>query len=196
MLGISGTDSDNLLNLMIKQVSASIENYLGYNLKRNTYTEELHAVNFRQLLKLSHYPIKTVSAVSINDDEIEDYQVIPEWANIGFLYRGNGWCGNCYTRGMDGDIVSGEYSIKVTYVSGYYLPDDTNYVEDNADSLPYGIVTACMKGVLEMYNKRGMDGVKAHSEGGISTTFADVKDSGLSEAVTALLSPFKEIGVA
>ena len=195
LLGISGTEQDTKLNLLIKNVSAKITNYLGFSLARSTYTEELHSVNNNQLLKLSHFPIKSVSAVTINDDEIDDY-LINEYAPIGFLYRAIGWCGNYYTRGMTHDIVSGEYSIKVTYIAGYYLPGDENYVEGSPDSLPYDIVTACMNGVVEVYNRQGMQGIKAHSEGGISDTFADTEESGLSKSVTSLLVNFKELGVA
>lgn len=196
LLGISGTEKDGLLNLMIKQVSSSIENYLGYKLERAIYNEELHSVNNAQLLKLSHFPIQSVSEVSINDDVIDDYKVLPEYSQIGFLYRASGWCGGYYTRGMTNDIVSGEYSIKVTYTAGYYLPNDENYTEGDDDSLPYGIVNACMKSVVETYNKQGVEGLKSHSEGGISDTFADTDASGLSKSITSLLDLYKEIGVA
>lgn len=195
LLGISGTDQDTKLTLMIKQVSSMITSYLGFSLQRATYTQEIHSVNNNQLLKLSHFPIKSVSAVTINDDVITDY-MLNEYAPIGFLYRASGWCGNYYTRGMTHDIVSGEYSIKVTYVAGYYLPGDEGYVEGSADSLPYDIVTACLNGVTELYNKQGMQGIKAHSEGGISDTFADTEESGLSKSVTSLLVNFRELGVA
>lgn len=196
LLNITDTSQDDKLTLMIKQVSSQIVSYIGTDLKRATYTDEVHSVNNNQLLKLSHLPIKSVSSVSINDVEIDDYKLIENYSKIGFLYRGAGWCGNYYTRGMDSDIVSGEYSIKVTYVAGYYLPNDSGYVEGNADSLPFDIQTACINGVIEVYNRQGSEGIKSHSEGGISTTFADTNRSGLSLSVTSILDKYKEIGVA
>lgn len=195
LLGISGTTEDTKLNLIIKSVSAQIVNYLGRPLERKTYTEELHTVNNNQLLKVRHYPIQSVSEITINGSEVDDYVLTEENNNNGFIYRGCGWCGNYYTRGMTHDIVSGEMSIKVTYTAGYYLPDNTDYTEGAEDSLPYDIVSACLSACVDAYRMQGMEGIKSHSEGGISTTFGDTKN-GFSEKVLSVLSAYKEIGVA
>ena len=62
ILGISQQDTtkDAKLTLMIKGVSAQIENYIGYKLGYGTYTEELHNVNSRQLIQLNHFPLREV----------------------------------------------------------------------------------------------------------------------------------------
>ena len=129
----------------------------------------------------------------------DDWKLIPEFSRWGNLYRGNGWTGGEYTRGFTHDVVSGVFEIIVNYSAGYYLPGDTHYVEGAADSLPYVIVTACMKTVelLYSYESMGAVGLKAHHEGNISDTFADgASDTDLSSGVKKMLAPFVRIGLA
>lgn len=193
------TTQDAKLNLMIKQTSALIEGFLGYSLKRAEYTEELHSTNDRQLIQLNHFPLQSVSSVFANDVSVEDYKVLPEYARWGRLYRGNGWSGACYTRGFTHDVVAGVWNIKVTYIAGYYLPGDTGYVEGAEDSLPYDIITCCLNSIVEKYNfeAMGAKGLKAHTEGHISDTYADsANDIGLSESAKKVLSKYVYYGIA
>lgn len=199
-LGISGNTLDDVLTLYIKQVSSQIEAYLGYPLSRQE-NEEVHSVNNEQLLLLDNQPIQSVSSVDIGGITIDDYKVLPKYAKVGMLYRGSGWCGGYYTRGMTHDVVSGVYEINVSYISGYYLPNDSEYVDGASDSLPYDIVSACLVGCAELYNVRAnsADGIKAYSEGGISMTFVDsgtMADCGLSAKVCSLLVDYKRQAVA
>lgn len=200
-LGITETTQDDLLTMLIKQTSAHIQNYLGYSLERKDNTE-VYNVNNNQLLLLDNQPIQTVTRVKINETEITDYKIIPKWAKVGILYRGLGWCGDYYTRGMTHDIVSGVFEIEVKYTSGYYLPSDVeHYVEGAEASLPYDILSACIIGCAEAYNLKmnNGEGIKSYSEGGISTTFADggsMADSGLSAKVASMLVEYKREGIA
>lgn len=201
LLNISSEDTtqDAKLNLYIKQVSAQIESYLGYKLARKEYTEELHAVNCRQLLSLNHFPIQSVTTVTHNGEVIDDYKILPEYAKWGRLYREYGWCGNLITQGFEHDVVSGAYDYKVTYTAGYYLPGDTGYVEGADDSLPYDISVACANMVVLKYNydAQGATGLKAHSEGNISDTYGDgASDIGLSESCKLALKKYVFYGVA
>ena len=201
LLGISASDTshDDKLNLFIKMASGKIEGFLGYSLARASYTDELHAVNYRQLLPLNHFPIQSVSAVTANDEAITDYKVLPEYARWGNLYRGNGWGGSVYTRGFTHDTVSGVYDVKVSYIAGYYLPGDTGYVEGSPDSLPYDIVSVCIDLVIQKFklDEAGAVGLKAHTEGHISDTYGDeANDVGLSISARTLLSKYIYYGVA
>ena len=201
MLNISASDTslDDKLNLLIKQVSAQIESYLGYKLARKDYTEELHAVNCRQLLSLNHFPIQSVTSVTHNGEEVTDYLVIDEYSKWGRLYRKFGWGGQLITQGFEHDVVSGAYDYKVTYVAGYYLPGDTDYVEGADDSLPYDISVACANMVVLKYNydAQGATGLKAHSEGNISDTYGDgASDISLSESCKLALKKYCFYGVA
>ena len=200
-LGITTADFDEKLTIIIKMVSSQIENYIGYSLSRKNNIDEVHSVNYEQLLLLACQPIQSVSAVTIGDTAITDYKILPKYSKVGMLYRGNGWAGNYYTRGMTYDAVSGFYEIKVSYVSGYYLPDDENYTEGADDSLPYDIQTACIVACSELFNRNSnkADGIKSYSEGGISTTFVDsgsMADCGLSDKVCSMLVEYKRQAVA
>lgn len=201
MLNISASDTslDDKLNLLIKQVSAQIESYLGYKLARKEYTEELHAVNCRQLLSLNHFPIQSVTSVTHNGEEITDYLVIDEYSKWGRLYRKFGWGGQLITQGFEHDVISGAYDYLVSYTAGYYLPGDTEYVEGADDSLPYDISVACANMVVLKYNydAQGATGLKAHSEGNISDTYGDgASDIGLSESCKLALRKYCFYGVA
>lgn len=199
-LGITTTTQDDLLTMLIKQASAMIENYLGYPLARAENTE-VHNVNNNQLLLLDKQPIQSVASVEIGGQAITDFKLIPKYSSVGILYRGLGWCGEYYTRGMTYDAVSGVYEIEVVYTSGYYLPNDTGYVEGASDSLPYDIVTACILACAEAYNVKmnNAEGIKSYSEGGISTTYADkgtMADCGLSDKVCSMLVDYRKQAVA
>lgn len=201
MLNISASDTslDDKLNLLIKQVSAQIESYLGYKLARKDYTEELHAVNCRQLLSLNHFPIQSVAGVTHNGEAVTDYKIIPEYSKWGRLYREFGWSGKLITQGFEHDIVSGAYDYEVSYTAGYYLPGDTGYVEGASDSLPYDISSACCDMVCLKYklDEQGAVGLKSHSEGNISDTYADcASDTGLSESCKLALKKYCFYGVA
>jgi len=200
-LGISGDTQDAKLTMLIKMVSSQIEAYIGYSLSRKTNTEEVHSVNNEQLLLLDNQPIQSVTEVTIGGAEVTDYKLIPKYSKVGMLYRGLGWCGAYYTRGMTYDVVSGKYEIEVSYISGYYLPSDEGYVEGASDSLPYDILSACLVACSELWNvkQNGAEGIKSYSEGGISTTFTDtgsMADCGLSDKVCSMLVDYKRQAVA
>lgn len=175
LLGITDDTHDAKLLMLIKSASAKIEGYIGYSLGRKEYTNEEHAVNDLQLLQLNHFPLQTVTSVTAGGGSITDYKIIPEYARWGRLYRGYGWTGNEFVRGFTHDVVSGVYEIAVTYTAGYYLPNETGYVEGADGSLPYDIVAVCLDLVVMRYNAEasGAIGLKAHTEGHISDTYTD-----------------------
>lgn len=197
------TTSDAKLTILIEAVSALIARAVGYQIKRATITDEVHAINNRQYIQLNSCPIQSVTSVTINDEAITDFSIVPNMAQLGFLYRGTGWTGAYYTRGMTYDPVAGERSIKVTYVSGWYLPGDVDYTKDADDSLPLDIQNAVMQAVIEKYrvNVREAEGVKSHTEGGISDTYNTGSSgvsvfAGLSDTVYSMIQPYIKVGVA
>ena len=201
MLNISAEDTtqDDKLNLLIKQYSALIEGYIGYKLARANYTEEVHCENNRQVIYLNHFPVQSVSSVTVGGESITDYKLLPEYTRWGGLYRGLGWGGKAFVRGFTHDIVAGVWDILVSYTAGYYLPNDTGYVEGADDSLPYDITTCCLNLVVEKYNLdlMGAVGLKAHSEGNISDTYGDcANEIGLTESAKKLLDKYVFYGVA
>jgi hypothetical protein len=196
---LDDTTKDAKLNLMIKQFSSLIEGFIGYKLARAEYTEEVQAEDNRQLLQLNHFPLQSVSSVTVGGEAIEDWKLFPVYARWGRLYRGLGWGNKAYTRGFTHDIVGGVWDVKVSYIAGYYLPNDNAYVEGAEDSLPYDISTCCLNLVVEKYNldAMGATGLKAHSEGHISETYSDnANNVGLSESAKLLLKKYVYYGVA
>lgn len=201
LLGISQEDTtkDDKLTLLIKSASAKIEGFIGYSLQRANYTEEVHSVNNRQLLQLNHFPIQSVSSVTVKDVPITDYKLFPEYQKWGRLYRGYGWTGDYYTRGFTHDLVSGFWEVEVSYTAGYYLPNDEGYVEGGESSLPYEIVALCMETVVVKYNleQSHATGLRSHSEGGISESYGDDScDVGLSASAKETLAKYVWYGVA
>lgn len=200
-IGIDSEDFDDKLTLLIKIVSAQIENYLGYPVARSVNVGEVHSVNNEQLLLLDGQPIQSVENVKIGGVEIDDYKLIPKYSKVGMLHRGIGWCGDYYTRGMTYDVVSGVYEIEIDYTSGWYLPGDEGYTEGSADSLPFDILSACLVACSELWNlkQNNAEGIKSYSEGGISTTFADggsMADCGLSDKVCSMLVDYRRQAIA
>ena len=197
MLDISDNTQDDKLNLIIKNISSKIESYIGYKLGRKTYTDEIQAVNNNQVVYFNHFPIQSVASVSINDVPVDDYKILPKYSVNGGLYRGAGWCGMMYTRTMEQDIVSGSWSIKATYTAGYYLPNDTKYVDGNDDSLPYDIINACLNECVLNYNMAHSVGLKSYSEGGQSVTLADnLSNMSLSVGTKEVLNNYKYYAIA
>lgn len=201
MLNISPEDTskDNKINLLIKQYSALIQAYIGYRLARAEYVDELQCENNRQVIYCNHFPIQSVQSVEVGDESISDFKILPEYSVWGGLYRGEGWGSKCFTRGFTHDAVGGVWDVKVSYTAGYYLPGDEGYSEGAADSLPYDIVSVCMNCVVEKYNLDAMGaiGLKSHSEGHISDTFADgANDTGLNANAKTALSRYVFYGVA
>lgn len=201
MLNISleDTTQDAKLNLLIKQYSALIEGYIGYKLARAEYTEEVHCENNRQVFYLNHFPVQSVSSVTVGGESITDFKILPQYARWGGLYRGLGWGQKAFVRGFTHDIVSGVWDILTTYVAGYYLPDDEGYVEGAEDSLPYDISVCCLNLIVEKYNLDAMGavGLKGHTEGHITDTYSDEANNvGLSESAKKLLDKYVFYGVA
>lgn len=201
MLNIPADDTsqNDKLNLLIKQYSALIEGYIGYKLARANYTEEVHCENNRQVIYLNHFPLQSVSSVTVGGMSITDSKLIPQYTRWGGLYRGLGWGDKAFVRGFTHDIVSGVWDILVSYTAGYYLPDDEGYVAGNDDSLPYDITTCCLNLVVEKYNLDAMGavGLKGHTEGHITDTYSDEANNvGLSESAKKLLDKYVFYGVA
>ena len=195
------TSKDAKISLLIAQVSSLVSSYLGYDPQRKVVTSELHAVNGRQYLQLNRQPIQSIESVLLQGSPVTDYQTDEQDLAVGMLYRGAGWCGTYYTRNMTGDPFAGAREILVSYTAGWWLPGDAEFTMFAPDSLPVEIQTAVIGEVIRAYraNVRGSEGLKAHSEGGISDTFADASagiGKALSDTARSALSGFVRIVIA
>lgn len=198
-ISVQDTSQDAKLNLLIKQYSALIEGYIGYKLARANYTEEVHCENNRQVIYLNHFPVQSVSSVTVGGGSITDFEILPQYARWGGLYRGLGWGQKAFVRGFTHDIVAGVWDILVSYTAGYYLPNDVGYTEGAENSLPYDITTCCLNLVVEKYNLDAMGavGLKSQTEGHKTETYSDEANNvGLSESAKKLLDKYVFYGVA
>jgi hypothetical protein len=199
LLDIADTSQDAKLALLGRRVSGQIRQELNYNPVWTSYVGERHAVNNRQLLQLGAQPIQSISSITIDGIAIPDFEPVgadPDNDAAGLVYRGVGWCGNWYTRGLENDPVAGFHSILVSYVGGWHLPGDPDYEEDDPGSLPDSLAQAAIQATCEAFNilESGGVGMQDHNEGKVKDTFR--ADAGLSQTVLDMLSPFKRTAVA
>ena len=211
-LDISTTDTskDAKLQLFIDNISSQIEQYLGYPVKHTSYTNDAYAINNQQILYLRQQPIQSVSAVSVDGvpltaNQEAGYYLSPDDAANGRLYRAIGWCGKMYSREMTYDAFAGARTILVSWVGGWYLPGDSDYVKGDFDSLPYGITAACINEIVPIYRRNALrgEGLKGYSEGGISFSYqvrgnenGELDSAGLSTTTQGMLNPFRRWAVA
>lgn len=187
LLGIATEDTakDALLEAIISKVSAAICAYTGRSFKRATYTAEPYAVNGQPYLYLNAWPIQTITSISLAGAVLTlnvDYYMSALDAQVGRLYRPQGWQGAMLSRGLIPDAYEGDRDILVTYTAGYYLPDDvttppadTHYIAGAADSLPADLQAIAEAAVCIRYGAltKGADGLTSIKEGGAAYTFEE-----------------------
>lgn len=208
-LDITTTTYDTKLQLFIDRISAQMVAYLNFPVKRATYTDEVHPINNRQYLMLDNKPIQEVTACTIDGVTVtegtadDSFQYTTSDAMNGMLYRGIGWCGRYYTRNMTYDPVGGARVILVTYVAGWYLPDDAEYDQGQFNSLPEAISSAAIEEVVRKYRKNisKSEGLTSFREGGMSWTWEGTKNvsldgAGLSDDTIAVLNLYRRLAVA
>ena len=171
----ANTTKDSLLNLLIGGVSAHIESYLGRSLAIADYIEKIYPSG-TQVLQMENWPIHTVAyvkqdAVSLVVDT--DYFLYPQYIRCGQIYRGSGWYGASYLRGLTGDSFSREINLEVSYNAGYNLPGDSVQTYP----LPLDISMVCQMMVADLYQKISTNNfasnLTGYTEGGISFTWQD-----------------------
>jgi hypothetical protein len=218
-LDVSNTIKDVKLQLFIDTISEQMISYLGYQARRTTYASEIHSINNNELLYLKGAPIQSVSSVVVGGVAVlpgsgdDQYQYDDTDAKAGRIYIGTGFCGNYYTRNMTYDPVAGMRSISVSYIAGWYLPEDTGYKIANAktfnvsDSVPYAISLACIQEVVQKYrrNVARAEGLINYKEGGIAYGWGASSMSaqgnigslaGLSQECCAVLNMYRRFAIS
>ena len=205
-LEITSTTKDVKLQMFIDNISAQVQIYLGYPTKLTTYTNERHAINNLQYMYLDAANIQTVTAVTIDGLTVtagtgdDNYQMSPADAIAGRLYRGIGWQGRYFVRGMTYDPVAGARTVLVSYTAGWLFPDDALYSKGTSDSVPPEISAAVMQEVVSKYRKSSMsgEGLTSYREGGESWTWDISKNgnAGLSDDLVGVLNGWKRWAVA
>lgn len=196
----SVTIYDALIEDLINLYSSAICQYLGRTLKRTTHTDEVYTVNNYQYIYLEEYPVQSISAVKLQDVALvlnTDFYTTPTDLAVGRIYKPDGWFGRNWARGTFPDAFCGARDIKVSYISGYYLPADVGYQAGASASLPLGLQMACNNAICTKYLKLGTEGLKQLTEGGLSYTWFDPKENigGFDLMTAGMLNQYKRVSV-
>ena len=160
-----------LVELLINKASSWVEQQVGRPLGKNTYRELYEADGQQELVTLK-YPIVSVDYVKeagrIVPPELYDYG---QTANIGVIYRDDGWLRAGYRRGLANDIIETKRNIEVCYTAGYVLPKDAT--DEEPQTLPADLEGLVWDMVSQAYAnmQNGSQGLKSFSISDVSWTF-------------------------
>jgi len=160
-----------LIELLINKASSWVEQQVGRPLGKNTYREFYEADGQQELVTLK-YPIVSVDYVKeagrLVSPELYDYG---QTANIGVIYRDDGWLRAGYRRGLANDIIESKRNIEVRYTAGYVLPKDAT--EEEPQTLPADLEGLVWDMVSQAYAnmQNGSQGLKSFSISDVSWTF-------------------------
>lgn len=160
-----------LVELLINKASSWVEQQVGRPLGKNTYREFYEADGQQELVTLK-YPIISVDYVKeagrLVPPELYDYG---QTANIGVIYRDDGWLRAGYRRGLANDIIETKRNIEVCYTAGYVLPKDAT--DEEPQTLPADLEGLVWDMVSQAYAnmQNGSQGLKSFSISDVSWTF-------------------------
>ena len=160
-----------LIELLINKASSWVEQKVGRPLGKNTYREFYEADGQQELVTLK-YPIVSVDYIMENGrlvpPELYDYG---QTANIGVIYRDDGWLRAGYRRGLANDIIESKRNIEVRYTAGYVLPKDAT--DEEPQTLPADLEGLVWDMVPQAYVNmlNGSQGLKSFSISDVSWTF-------------------------
>jgi hypothetical protein len=167
------TSQDSLLTLLIKSVSKEIETFLSRKLGQDDYLQTL-AANNRQILQLYQWPTNTVTFVKESGVTLvagQDYLTLSQYLEAGQIYRGSGWVGPAWVRGLTADPYAGQLIFEVSYNSGYLLPGDPAPMGWAGEDLPSDIQLCAMQMVSKVYG--------LSISGNLGENLASIKEGGL-----------------
>ena len=160
-----------LVELLINKASSWVEQQVGRPLGKNVYREFYDADGQQELVTLK-YPIVSVDYVKeagrLVPPKLYDYG---QTANIGVIYRDDGWLRAGYRRGLANDIVESKRNIEVRYTAGYVLPKDAT--DEEPQTLPADLEGLVWDMVSQAYAnmQNGSQGLKSFSISDVSWTF-------------------------
>ena len=160
-----------LVELLINKASSWVERQVGRPLGKSAYREFYDADGQQELVTLK-YPIISVDYVKeagrLVPPELYDYG---QTANIGVIYRDDGWLRAGYRRGLANDIIETKRNIEVCYTAGYVLPKDAT--DEEPQTLPADLEGLVWDMVSQAYAnmQNGSQGLKSFSISDVSWTF-------------------------
>lgn len=190
MLGLSDIEderTDEIITLMINRASSWIERQIGRHLGKRSYRQFYDADGQQELVTLE-YPIISVEYVKEDGREVDpkcyDYS---QTAEIGVIYRDEGWLKAGYRRGLAYDIVAPKRVIEVSYTAGYVLPKDAT--EDDPQTLPADLEGLLWDVVSQTYTslQNGSQGLSSFSISDVTWNF----DKSTPETWTQLINLYR-----
>jgi hypothetical protein len=124
---LSGTKLTQMERL-VDSVTEFVENYLGYRVKKASYTNEEYDTEDAQMLLLKNFPVdsaesfvlqRRTSALNEAEWETVDSQYYHVDTNAGIVYGASGWKFSRTRRGY-----------RVSYTAGYNFDNLTTYLSD------------------------------------------------------------------
>lgn len=171
-IGVSGSDSDDVLNIILDWASSMVESYIGRTLASATYTY-LHNWDGQVRIVLEQYPVSSITSVDYNTGTIETpvwetvdenkYSLDTEEWQINFTMPLNRWFNN----------------YKVVYVAGY-------------DTIPNDIQLAVMKLWARYWNTRSSDGISSET---VNADTLAYDTSMIPNDILVVLDSYKDINV-
>jgi len=173
-LEISGGSKDDVLSILINQVTGSIEQYLKRKLLSQTYTNEVYDGPGGDTLVLRQFPVTTFTQLQVNvsGDSSADWQTIDSARY--FSYEDGRVTLNVaipgFLDGRDGYFTKAPKKYRATYVAGFLIDFDN---ENNPvlHTLPQELEYACLKMLSAVFNSRKSEGLQSIKVGDISMTF-------------------------
>lgn len=163
--------TNEIIELLINRASAWVERQTGRHLGKNTYHQWYDADGQQELVTLE-YPIVSVEFVkedgALVDPSLYDYG---QTANIGVIYRDDGWLKAGYHRGLAYDRITTKRVIEVKYTAGYVLPKDAT--TRNRQTLPADLEGLVWDMVSQAYTglMNGSQGLSSFSISDVSWSF-------------------------
>lgn len=179
------TTNDDFLTEQINIISDAIQNLIGRQLGKQTYTDERLSGSGRLKQRLNNYPIKSITEILIDDVAYTDYEIFK--AASGILYSDTAWPKSCRSDGMSNHPIESKLNIKATYVAGYVLPKDDG-APDPRD-LPFDIEGVVKQMVASAFNSAGSEGLDSF---GISDVKWDWSDN-ITDKQSQTISLYKNI---
>jgi hypothetical protein len=178
-LGISDTADDTLLTNFIKFASARFERQTNRLLDRQAAATDEFSADTTEL-RVSRYPIESVSAFHLKTDETEGWVA---QTGIDYIIR----C-TCVVS-LPFPIGDSSQLVRLTYAGGYVLPGTTPGSGQTA--LPDDLEQACVEQVTFWYQRRHQLGLVTVPADG--RTFYEIRQLDLLPNVLPVLKKYERI---
>jgi len=174
MLGLSDIEDervDEIVTMLINKASSLIERQTGRHLGKNSYHQFYDADGQQELVTIE-YPIVSVESILENGKLVDPSRYdFGQTAEVGVIYRDEGWLKAGWRAGLAFDIVASKRVIEVNYTAGYVLPKDAT--KDNPRTLPYDLEGLIWDMVSKAYTnlQNGSQGLTSFSISDVIWTF-------------------------